>query len=67
MPEPNSTGYATTLAKTIVQLARAAEGHTLALFTSHSALRAVAEVSRAALEGDDIRILAQGVDGAPRP
>ena len=66
MPEPNSTGYATTLAKTIVELARAADGHTLALFTSHSALRAAAEVSRAALEGDDIRILAQGVDGAPR-
>lgn len=66
MPEPNSTGYAATLAKTVVQLARAADGHTLALFTSHAALRAAAEVARTALEGDDIRVLAQGVDGAPR-
>lgn len=47
-------------------MARAADGHTLALFTSHAALRAAAEVARTALEGDDIRVLAQGVDGAPR-
>jgi DNA polymerase-3 subunit epsilon/ATP-dependent DNA helicase DinG len=66
MPEPNSTGYAATLAKTVAELARAADGHTLALFTSHAALRAAAEVARTALEGDDIRVLAQGVDGAPR-
>lgn len=66
MPEPNTTGYATTLAQAIVELARAADGHTLALFTSHAALRATAEVSRTALEGDDIRVLAQGVDGTPR-
>jgi predicted DnaQ family exonuclease/DinG family helicase len=66
MPEPNSTGYAATIAKTVAELARAADGHTLALFTSHAALRAAAEVARAALEADDIRVLAQGVDGAPR-
>jgi len=66
MPEPNSPGYAATLAKTVAELARAADGHTLALFTSHAALRAAAEVARTALEGDDIRVLAQGVDGAPR-
>lgn len=65
MPEPNSPGYTATIAKTVTELARAAGGHTLALFTSHAALRAAAELARSALEGEDIRVLAQGVDGAP--
>ncbi len=65
MPEPNSPGYAATIARTVSELARAAGGHTLALFTSHAALRAAAEMARNALEGEDIRVLAQGVDGAP--
>ncbi len=65
MPEPNSPGFAATIARTVTELARAADGHTMALFTSHAALRAAAETARAALEGDDIRVLAQGVDGAP--
>lgn len=65
MPEPNSPGYTATVARTVTDLARAAGGHTLALFTSHAALRAVAELARSALEGDDVRVLAQGVDGAP--
>ena len=65
MPEPNSPGYAATIARTVADLARAAGGHTLALFTSHAALRAAAEQARTALEGEDIRVLAQGVDGAP--
>ena len=65
MPEPNSPGYAATIARTVSELARAAGGHTLALFTSHAALRATAEMARNALEGEDIRVLAQGVDGAP--
>ncbi len=65
MPEPNSPGYAATIARTVSELARAAGGHTMALFTSHAALRAAAEMARNALEGEDIRVLAQGVDGAP--
>ena len=65
MPEPNSPGYAATIARAVTELARAAEGHTLALFTSHASLRAAAELARGALEGEDIRVLAQGVDGAP--
>lgn len=65
MPEPNSPGYTATIARTVTELARAAGGHTMALFTSHAALRAAAEIARGALEGEDIRVLAQGVDGAP--
>ncbi len=65
MPEPNSPGYAATIARTVSELAKAAGGHTLALFTSHAALRTAAEMARTALEGEDIRVLAQGVDGAP--
>ena len=65
MPEPNSPGFTSTVARTVTELARAADGHTLALFTSHAALRATAEMARGALEGEDIRVLAQGVDGAP--
>ena len=65
MPEPNSSGYTATIARTVAELARAAGGHTLALFTSHAALRAAAEQARTALQGEDIRVLAQGVDGAP--
>lgn len=65
MPEPNSPGYAATIARAVTELARAAGGHTLALFTSHASLRAAAELARGALEGEGIRVLAQGVDGAP--
>ena len=66
MPEPGDPTYGDTLAQAVVGLAQAAQGHTMALFTSHSALRAAATPIRAALEAQEIRVLAQGVDGAPR-
>ena len=46
-------------------LARAADGRTMALFTSHASLRATAFALQARLRGDGIGVLAQGVHGAP--
>jgi DNA polymerase-3 subunit epsilon/ATP-dependent DNA helicase DinG len=50
----------------LIDICRAAEGRTLALFTSHSALRSSYEAIRGELNGEDILVLAQGVDGSPR-
>ena len=65
VPEPNERGYIKGMAAAIARLVRASEGRALALFTSHAALRQVAEVLRVELEHDDIAVLAQGVDGPP--
>jgi Rad3-related DNA helicase len=50
----------------LIDICRAAGGRTLALFTSHSALRSSYESIRGELNGEDILVLAQGVDGSPR-
>jgi Rad3-related DNA helicase/DNA polymerase III epsilon subunit-like protein len=66
VPEPNDPDYIDAVANAVVELVRASEGRALALFTSHSALRRVAEKARKPLEEEGISVRAQGVDGAPR-
>ena len=64
MPAPSSDRYVAVMTQTLTDLARALNGHTMALFTSHAALRAVAQRLRAALAADGIEVMAQGVDGS---
>ena len=66
MPLPDAWGYQQALERVLEGLARALEGHTLVLFTSHAALRGVARAIRDSLESEGIRVLAQGVDGSPQ-
>lgn len=66
VPEPSDRGYNEAVAPVITRLVRAAEGRTLALFTSHAALQAVATLIRPELEAAGINVFAQGVDGDPR-
>ena len=64
MPQPNANGYVAAVTDVLSQLGRALEGRTMALFTSHSSLRAVAQRLRPMLEPHGIPVLAQGVDGS---
>ena len=66
IPEPGKPGYQQAVAQVLIDLCRATGGRTLALFTSHAALRASDEAIRSALQGEDILVLAQGLDGSPR-
>jgi Rad3-related DNA helicase len=65
MPQPNADGYIQSLSSVVTSLGRALEGRTMALFTSYSALRSVAQQVRAPLIGEGIEVLAQGIDGPP--
>ncbi len=53
-------------AQVILNMAKALDGHLLALFTSHNALREASYQVRAALRAEGITLLAQGIDGTPR-
>ena len=64
MPQPNTNGYLAAATDVLSQLGQALEGRTMALFTSHSSLRAVAQRLRPLLEHHGIPVLAQGVDGS---
>ena len=64
MPQPNANGYVGTTADILAQLGLRLQGHTMALFTSHSSLRAVAQRLRPLLEPHGVPVLAQGVDGS---
>ena len=64
MPQPNANGYVAAATDVLHQLGQALEGRTMALFTSHSSLRAVAQRLRPLLEPHGIPVLAQGVDGS---
>jgi len=66
IPEPGRPGYQQAVAQVLIDLCRATGGRTLALFTSHAALRASDEAIRAPLQGEDILVLGQGLDGSPR-
>ena len=66
IPEPNDAAYLDAVTAAIVKLVRASNGRALALFTSHAALKRVAERARPELERAGIAVLAQGVDGTPR-
>ena len=65
LPEPGMPGHERALHETIAGAARAAGGRTLALFTSHAAVRAASNALRDLLSRDDIVVLAQGIDGSP--
>ena len=64
MPQPNANGYVAATADVLAQLGQRLQGRTMALFTSHSSLRAVAQRLRSHLEPHGIPVLAQGVDGS---
>ena len=65
MPEPGSWAYQGAVEHAIVDAAAAAEGRTMALFTSHAALQETARAVRGSLRSHDVEVLAQGVDGPP--
>ena len=65
IPMPDAWGYQQAMEKLLVDLGKSLEGHVLALFTSHAALRGTARAVRGPLEAEDIRVLAQGMDGSP--
>ena len=66
MPEPNDPRYSDAVASVLERLAHVADGRTMALFTSHAAVRATASRLRRALPKRGIGVLAQGVDGTPQ-
>ncbi len=66
MPEPNQHGYLAALQAALIDLVRASEGRALVLFTSHSSLRAAYQGIKRQLEAEQILVLGQGIDGAPR-
>jgi DNA polymerase-3 subunit epsilon/ATP-dependent DNA helicase DinG len=66
MPEPSEPDYLQALSQSVIDLARAAQGRALVLFTSHSSLRAVHTLVQPALGGEGINVLGQGIDGSPR-
>jgi len=65
LPEPGMPGYEFALHEVLADATLAAGGRTLALFTSHAALRAAADTLREDLSPRNIRVLAQRVDGSP--
>jgi DNA polymerase-3 subunit epsilon/ATP-dependent DNA helicase DinG len=66
MPEPNEQGYLNRLATAVTELVSASQGRALILFTSHSALRNVHDMTVEPLRREGVMALAQGVDGSPR-
>ena len=65
MPEPRSWAYQEALESAVKDAAVAAEGRTMALFTSYSALRSTASSIRDDLKTRGIEVLQQGNDGPP--
>jgi DNA polymerase-3 subunit epsilon/ATP-dependent DNA helicase DinG len=65
MPEPQSSAYEEQAWRVLADATEAAGGRSLALFTSHAALRAASASLRPALASRGIAVLAQGVDGTP--
>ncbi len=66
MPEPNSWAYQEALEQAVSDVAVAANGRTMALFTSHASLRTTAHAIRGRLSTRGIGVLAQGLDGSPQ-
>ena len=65
MPEPRSWAYQDALEDAVKDAAIAAEGRTMALFTSYAALRQTANGIRDDLKSRGIEVLQQGSDGPP--
>ncbi len=67
LPDPRrAADHAQGTAQVIINMARELDGHLLALFTSHNALRDASYRVRGQLRAEGIAVLAQGIDGTPR-
>jgi DNA polymerase-3 subunit epsilon/ATP-dependent DNA helicase DinG len=67
LPDPRrGAEHARGTAQVIINMAQALDGHLMALFTSHSALREASFQVRGPLRAAGINLLAQGIDGTPR-
>jgi DNA polymerase-3 subunit epsilon/ATP-dependent DNA helicase DinG len=64
VPQPGVKGYKETVESGLASIVNAVNGHTLALFTSHAALRAARQTLIDTVEGSGINVLAQGIDGS---
>jgi DNA polymerase-3 subunit epsilon/ATP-dependent DNA helicase DinG len=60
LPEPNAPGYQTAVEQTLIGLAKALGGRTLALFTSYQQLKRTAQAIGPALTEASITMLSQG-------
>lgn len=65
IPEPAYPRYQQAVEDSIVNICAASHGRALVLFTSHGALRATYRAVRPRLAAQEIRALAQGIDGTP--
>ncbi|HKS92929.1 MAG TPA: helicase C-terminal domain-containing protein, partial [Tepidiformaceae bacterium] len=65
LPDPGAREYTAAAAEAIIELTLASQGRAMALFTSHAAVRATADVVRPRLEAAGIVVMAQGIDGHP--
>ncbi len=63
VPDPRHAAYLDSVREAVAGLADALDGRTLALFTSHAAIRGVAPRLREQLEPLGISVLAQDIDG----
>ncbi|MBI4216401.1 MAG: DNA polymerase III subunit epsilon [Chloroflexi bacterium] len=66
LPEPTQAGYQHALEAALVEVVRAAQGRTLALFTSHAALQTTYAAVEGPLAAEGIAVLGQGLDGTPK-
>ncbi|HEX8219933.1 MAG TPA: helicase C-terminal domain-containing protein, partial [Chloroflexia bacterium] len=64
MPEPSTPGYQRSLEQALVELCKASQGRTLALFTSHSAVRTTYRAIQRPLEEAGIMVLGHNIDGS---
>lgn len=65
VPDPRHAAYLDSVRDAIGGLAEALDGRTLALFTSHAAIRGVQQRLREELRPVGISVLAQDIDGSP--
>ena len=65
VPEPDGYGYLEAMHETLSMAVEAAQGRTLALFTSRNGVRQASASLRSFLGGTGIGVLAQGLDGSP--
>ena len=66
VPHPNAPYFQQAVESVVTDAAIAAQGRTMALFTSYEALRNTARAIRPALEANDIQVMSQGMDGPPQ-
>ena len=65
VPTPQSENYMEYVTTNIIQSATAAGGRTMALFTSHSAVRQAFNLLNQKMQDSNIAVLAQGLSGPP--